>query len=115
MRLKARIGIELRAAYKADDREALKKLAARLTETAQAMREFLSAFRALWMSEKRPHGFDVQDIRLGGAVTRVESAARRVSDYANGKIERIDELEETLLPDDESWNWWARTATVNVL
>ena len=115
LRLKARIGIELRAAYKADDREALKKLAARLTETAQAMREFLSAFRALWMSEKRPHGFDVQDIRLGGAVTRVESAARRVSDYANGKIERIDELEETLLPDDESWNWWARTATVNVL
>lgn len=113
---KARVGITLRAAYKAGDRDTLRKIAEEvLPETARKMREFLRLFRALWMSEKKPHGFDVQDIRIGGAVTRIESAVERINEYLDGKIEKIDELEETLLVDNSAWNSWERAATPNVL
>ena len=112
---KATVGIALRAAYKAGDRDTLRALSETLLEIAKRMREFLRLYRILWMSEKRPHGFDVQEIRIGGAVTRVESAAERINDYLDGKIGRIDELEETLLVDNSAWNSWGRAATPNVL
>ena len=112
---KATVGIALRAAYKEGDRDTLRALSETLSDIAKRMREFLRLYRILWMSEKRPHGFDVQEIRIGGAVTRVESAAERINDYLDGKIERIDELEETLLVDNSAWNSWGRAATPNVL
>ena len=112
---KATVGIALRAAYKAGDRDTLRALSETLLEIAKRMREFLRLYRILWMSEKRPHGFDVQEIRIGGAVTRVESAAERINDYLDGKLDRIDELEETLLVDNSAWNSWGRAATPNVL
>ena len=33
---------------------------------------FYDAYRTQWFSENKPHGFDIQDIRLGGVVRRIE-------------------------------------------
>lgn len=113
--IKARLGIELRSAYKAGDREALTAICdEKLPAAEKAVHEFLKQYRKLWMLEKKPHGFDVQEIRIGGVITRLESAALRLREYLNGEVERIDELEETLLS-DYAWNNWSRLATANVL
>ena len=89
------------------------------------MREFLSAFRALWMSEKRPHGFDVQDIRIGGLLTRIRSCQERLQHLYDGEIDVIEELEEQPLDlagngkqftrKPMNFNDWSRTVTANVI
>ena len=49
-------------------------------------------------------GFDVQEIRIGGIITRVDSCKKRILAYCKGEISEISELEEELLPlrNDES-------------
>ena len=46
----------------------------------------------------KPQGFDVQDIRLGGCLRRLESCRHRLLDYVDGKVDSIPELEGELLP-----------------
>lgn len=113
--LKSRLGIELREAYKAGDKATLTAICEeKLPAAEKAVRKFLNLYREVWMLEKKPHGFDVQELRIGGVITRLESATLRLRDYLDGKIDRIDELEETLLR-DYPWNNWSRLATANVI
>lgn len=43
-----------------------------LTELDETLRleRFHDAYQAQWMQENKPHGFDVQDIRLGGLMQK---------------------------------------------
>ena len=94
---KCDIGPRIRAAYDAGDMKQLKKLAKELRRIAKLVRKFYLSFRKQWMLENKGHGFDVSDARIGGVMTRLESCADRLEDYIAGRIERIEELEETLL------------------
>ncbi len=67
-----------------------------------------------WMSENKPHGFEMQDIRLGGLIGRLGSCKERLLSYCNGKIECIPELEEPVLKDDCGCSW-ARIVTPGVI
>ena len=51
-----------------------------------------------WFTDNKPHGFDIQDQRLGALLRRTDACRRRILAYTAGKIDRIDELEEELLP-----------------
>ena len=45
------------------------------------------------------HGaFEVVDGRYGVQLSRIKSAGRRLDDYIEGKIARLEELEEVRLP-----------------
>ena len=71
------------------------------------------------MTENKPHGFDVQHMRLGTLLYRTDACRRRILDYVNGKLERIEELDEALLPYGEKeqsfgYNNGIGAATVNV-
>ncbi len=93
LELKSVVGVELKEAYDANDREALAKLANEtLPEIAKRAAEFKDALSAQWMSENKPFGFEVQDIRIGGVVTRANSAAARVNAYLNGEVDKLEEL-----------------------
>ncbi|MBQ3135657.1 MAG: beta-N-acetylhexosaminidase [Oscillospiraceae bacterium] len=94
---KCDIGPRIRAAYDACDLKELKKLARELRRIAKLVRKFYLSFRRQWMLENKGHGFDVSDARIGGVMTRLESCADRLEDYIDGRIERIEELEEELL------------------
>ena len=48
--------------------------------------------------DNKTSGFDVQDIRIGGVIRRLGACKRRLLDYADGKIDRIEELEGDVLP-----------------
>jgi hypothetical protein len=117
--IKVDLGIKTRAAYKAGDKEALKSLIDEYKLCAEKIDDFHSAFRTSWLKERKPHGFDVQDIRLGGLIMRLNSCRERLEGYLNGEFENIPELEEELLPYEperrRNMNNYAVTASVNIL
>ncbi len=97
--VKYELGIKTRRAYEAGDKEALRALAESEYKTVLRLIEvYAEAFEKQWMTDNKPHGFDVQDMRLGGLLRRLQSCRRRLLAYANGKLERIEELEQELLP-----------------
>lgn len=77
---------------------------------------FLYAFRITDLAkENKPHGFDVQDIRLGGVIQRVKSCMERLQQYINGAIDVIEELEEPVLNDANGFSYWSRLVTPNLI
>ena len=96
--IKYDLGLRTRRAYEAGDKDTLRSLAENeYKEVEKRLRLFYTAFRKQWMTENKPSGFDVQDIRLGGIIQRTASCRDRILDYVNGKIDSIGELDEPLL------------------
>ena len=121
LEIKYELGLRTRKAYEAGDKTELKRLAENeYTEVKKRLSLFIRAFEKQWMRDNKPHGFDVQEMRLGALLYRIDSCRRRILSYANGKIDRIEELDEKLLPYKKKnsifqFNQAPITATVNTL
>ncbi len=116
--IKYDLGVKTRAAYRAGDKAELARLAREeYTEVSRRLLKFAAAFEKQWYTENKTAGFDVQDLRLGGLMRRTDSCRRRLLDFANGKIDRIEELECELLPvaSDQFLHSYAKTATTCLL
>ncbi len=119
--IKYDLGLRTRRAYEAGDRAELARLAEdEYTQVIKRLKIFERAFERQWFLDNKPQGFDVQEFRLGGLLLRTEACRRRLLDYASGKIDRIDELDEPLLPfrrPEESigLNKAPLSSTVNIL
>ena len=120
--IKYDLGVRTRSAYQEEDKKALKGLIAEYSKAEKAVRAFYDAFKTLWFKENKPHGFDVQDIRFGGLLQRLASCKTRIKDYLAGKVDKIDELEEELLPFQNleadgtlCMNTWLYNVTANIL
>lgn len=123
---KCDLGIKLKKAYDAGDREELAVLLVRLREVRDLCSQFHEAVRVQWMTENKIFGMDVQDLRLGGLEARVDAAVRRVEDYLDGRVSRLEELEQERLyadgrPEDSQdplnthmW-YWRDVVTAGVL
>lgn len=99
LELKYDLGLRTRNAYECGDKAELKRLAENeYVQVADRIRVFADAFRKQWRHDNKPHGFDVQELRLGGLIYRTDSCRKRILDYVNGKEARIEELDEPLLP-----------------
>jgi hypothetical protein len=95
------LGIRTRALYEKGDKDALRTLAeGEYTRFFENWEAFYTAFRYQWETVNKTYGFEQQDLRLGGLLTRMKNCKRRLLDYADGKIDRIAELEEEVLPHD---------------
>ncbi len=100
--LKATVGIRLKKAYEADDREGLRRLSEEvLPAIAQKAERLRICMETQWMRENKGFGFEVQDVRLAGVAARALSAAKRVSAYLAGEISVIEELEAERLYYDQ--------------
>lgn len=95
--LKFELGVRTRKAYDSKDKAALTALVGDYEQLLHAVEEFYSAFRAQWMKENKPNGFEVQDVRLGGLYFRVRHCMEILKDFLNGRTDSIAELEEPLL------------------
>lgn len=96
---KANMGNRLRALYAAKDKTALKDYAQRdIRSSIRLLDSFEEAFRKQWRIEWKSFGLDNLQLRFGGLRMRLRETYRRVMDYVNGKIERIEELEQSVLP-----------------
>ena len=109
LEVKCALGVELKKAYGANDREKLAALAKQAQEAAARVGTFSRTMGKQWFKENRPFGWEVLDIRLGGVKARLDSAAQRVTDYLQGRTARIEELEEPRLVLDERENPGYRT------
>ena len=94
---KADLGIRTHAAYRSRDPELLRALIADYEALDGKLRSFHAALRRQWLRDNKPFGFEVQDIRLGGLMQRVISCRERLTDLLEGRIGRIEELEEEQL------------------
>ena len=96
--LKSGLGRGLYAAYQKGDRAELSRLAKDvLPELQRRMRALWQAHRLSFFEEYRPVGWEVLDIRYGGAMARLDTTAMRLADYLEGRVESIAELEEARL------------------
>lgn len=117
------LGIRTREAYAAGDREKMKDVIRDYDRLIERLDVFFAAFSRQWMLENKPHGFDVQDIRLGGLMCRVKHCRARLQEYAEGTLAEIPELDEPMLDyygggeaketGPVFCNCWYRTVTAN--
>ncbi len=90
---------DIKAAYRGGDKQALRRIAADvIPETVRLLEDYIDAFRTQWYTVNKPFGFEIQELRLGGMKERLAAAARRLTDYADDKIDRLEELEQPDLP-----------------
>ena len=95
--LKAAIGKRTREVYQSGDKAALDALIVDYDEMIRRTEVFYTAFRTQWYTENKPHGFEVQDIRVGGLICRMRNCRDRLQDYRDGKVDRLIDLEDELL------------------
>ena len=94
LEIKSVIGIKTREAYRKGSKDELKRLFVEYGELKKRIEEFYYLFKSLWYNENKGVGFEVIDIRLGGLLARVSHASELISDFVEGKIAKVDELEE---------------------
>ncbi len=105
--IKCRVGIDAQVAYKAGDREALLKIADEvLPELLNRFNRFHEDMYIQWVTECKANGYEVLDLRIGGLESRVRTSIQRIKLYLDGKIDRLEELDEARLtmdcrPDDK--------------
>jgi hypothetical protein len=95
--IKYDLGKRTRETYKSKNVDTMYALIEDYKRAEIYLDAFYEAFHTLWFTENKPHGFEVQDIRLGGLKQRLTHCRKRLTEYLEGKIERIPELEEELL------------------
>ena len=86
---------------------------------------FYEAFRDQWMTENKPYGFEIQDIRLGGLIQRIKHCKQRLEAYVQGEIDEIVELTEKILdpfgggetynPEPFGVSSWSKICSVNII
>jgi len=124
--VKSVIGIDLRAAYLAGDREKLEELVnTALPEVAARLTTFTDLFFDGWMRENKAFGFDTIDLRLGGLQNRIRTAEKRIRAYLAGTVDKLEEFDEDRLffdaREDENadvntfCNTWSRIASASVI
>lgn len=94
---KMMLGIETRKLYRDKDKRGLLKIVDEYSQLGKLLNKFYKSFKTLWFTENKPFGFEIQDVRLGGLIQRVKTCKERITDYLNGKVESIPELEEDVL------------------
>lgn len=98
---KCDVSIRARKYYAEGDKAALKALAEeKIPVMIVELDDFIATFRHQWYKENKTFGFATQEVRLGGLKERLYSTALRLADYADGNIERIEELEQPVLSFD---------------
>ncbi|MFC5450749.1 beta-N-acetylhexosaminidase [Paenibacillus aestuarii] len=98
LKLKSEIGIELKRAYDSGDKATLRRIALEtLPAIAAAVQALRAAHRKQWLSMFKPFGWEVLDIRYGGVINRLDTAAYRLMAYVEGQLEQIEELEQERL------------------
>ncbi len=100
---KCDLGLRIRKNYAAGSKEELRQIAIREIPALIAdIRIYYQHFRTLWLDFNKVFGLEIQDIRYGGLIMRLESAAGRLADYLEGRLMDLPELEQELLPYSDS-------------
>lgn len=98
LELKSMLGVNIRKAYKSGDKAELKNIAERtIPLLTRRIKVFEKGFHKQWMNENKDNGYQTHDLRLGGLLKRLKTVKDLLTDYIDGKIDTIYELEDHLL------------------
>ena len=98
LELKFDLGVKTRSAYSARNKEELKELATKIyPQVIERAKVLYETLRVQYYKENKPNGFEIQDIRFGGFVKRLENCSRIILDYCDGKLEKIEELDQKVV------------------
>jgi hypothetical protein len=113
--IKLLLAKKTRAAYSGNNKKELLSLAENdYTICINKIDKFYQDFRKQWYTINKTYGFEIQDARLGGLIRRLESCRERLISYANGELNEIAELEEEVLPMDDTYiTSWAEMISAN--
>ncbi len=124
LELKSELSRKTKELYDKADKTGILNLVKNVYPTLiQRLKDFKRAFREYWYTDYKAFGFEVQDVRLGGLISRLETCEVRLTDYATGKVERLEELETDRKTIDNQYekgktilfNNWAETVTANII
>ncbi|MDF2801389.1 MAG: hypothetical protein K0S61_1292 [Anaerocolumna sp.] len=125
LELKANLGVTLKKAYDLHDVEELKLIKDKVLPVLnQRLKEFYNSYFEQWHHDNKSFGFEVQCIRLGGLTNRVEYVIKRLEQYLDKNISKIEELEidrkpfsyfETKNLDKLIYNLWNVIVTPSVM
>ncbi len=97
--LKWNLGLNLYKAYNNRDKDNLKNIITNQIEPLILLVEKLKYARLKeWCITNKSYGFEVLDQRFGGIISRLYTTKFILQSYLDGKIEKIEELEENRLP-----------------
>ncbi|MEH7385967.1 beta-N-acetylhexosaminidase [Bacillus sp. JJ1521] len=95
--MKSELGIDIKSAYDTGDKAGVKACLEKLEFLKEEIDRLRKAHRDVWFSVNKPFGWEVLDIRYGGLLTRLETAEYRLSEWLNGHVSKLEELEEERL------------------
>lgn len=95
---KSEAGVRIREAYLKKDLHTLREIAEKsLPDIISSAEAFRNAMEKQWLTENKPFGFEVLDIRIAGVIQRVKSAQKRILSFIENPSLRLEELEEERL------------------
>ena len=92
--IKADLGVRTHKAYLKKDFKSIKQIIKDFDLCKKKLNVFLESFRNEWFKENKAFGFEIQEIRIGGLIARLESCKSRLEKYLKHEIKTIPELEE---------------------
>jgi len=101
--VKAEFGLNLKCAYDERNKSRLEDLRNQVEPLHNMVDNLRIKHRELWLSTNKPFGWEVLDIRYGGVLARLNTTVDRLTDYLEGKIQSIEELETERLYHDAPW------------
>ncbi|MBN1937677.1 MAG: family 20 glycosylhydrolase [Anaerolineae bacterium] len=112
--LKTRVYDQLTQAYTAGDKKTLADLSDRMIPALiAAVKTLWELHRKVWMAQNKAFGFEVQCVRYGGLLLRLEEVAMRVRQYLTGEIAQIEELEIAIAPLPQHFGRYRSVATAS--
>ena len=98
LEIKADMGIRLTEVYRNQKKEDLKFfIENELPELSRRIIILRKYHKELWFKTNKPFGWEVHDVRYGSLLMRIETVIDRLSDYLEGRINKIEELEQQRL------------------
>ena len=95
---KAPLGLKTRRFYKEGNKAELEKLANGDYKTSiKLIEDFYKIFKKQWYKDNKGFGFEIQAIRIGGLIRRLEDCREELLAYVNGEISEIEELEAEII------------------
>lgn len=95
---KGELGVKTRKAYKANNKNELRKLLKQYQQAYIWVKKFHESFKERWFEDNKPFYWEIHEARLGGLESRILQCKNRIQMYLKNKISRIEELEVEILP-----------------
>jgi len=98
LQYKARLGLDIRKAYKEKDIDSLNRLAnEQIPALIERIYVFEKGFYAQWLQENKTNGYQTHDTRIGGMVKRLQTVQDLLNRYIVGQIAEIEELRDEIV------------------